>query len=70
MSTKEAVADLFLQRWNVEMLMEGVDTLLVPWMAGTSVLVIEKVYGHFRNQSFQHAQALLDAWHAKQGGCS
>ena len=42
------------------MLMAGVDVLLVARMAGTSVAMIEQVYGHFRNQSYQDAQARLD----------
>jgi len=41
------------------MLMAGVDVLLVARMAGTSVAMIERVYGHFRNQSYQEAQARL-----------
>jgi len=36
---------------RVWMLMAGVDVLLVARMAGTSVAMIERVYGHFRNQS-------------------
>ena len=43
------------------MLMAGVDVLLVAKMAGTSLKMIEQVYGHFRNQSYQDAQARLDA---------
>jgi hypothetical protein len=34
------------------MLMIGVDVLLVARMAGTSVAMIERVYGHFRNLSY------------------
>ena len=34
--------------WISEMLMAGVDVLLVARMAGTSVAMIERVYGHFR----------------------
>ena len=36
------------------------DVLLVARMAGTSVAMIERVYGHFRNHSYQDAQARLD----------
>ena len=50
----------FRHLWISEMLMAGVDVLLVAKMAGTSVAMIERVYGHFRNQSFQDAQARLD----------
>lgn len=51
----------FRHLWISEMLMAGIDILLVAKMAGTSVSMIEKTYGHFRSQSFQDAQARLDA---------
>jgi hypothetical protein len=38
----------------------GLDVLLVARMAETSVAMIERVYGHSRNQSYQDAQARLD----------
>jgi integrase len=44
-----------------EMLMAGVDAMLVARMAGTSVKMIETVYGHFRTASYADAQAKLDA---------
>ncbi len=47
-----------------EMLMAGVDAMLVARMAGTSVKMIESVYGHFRTASYQDAQAKLDAMRA------
>ena len=47
--------------------MAGVDVLLVARMAGTSVAMIERVYGHFRNQSYQEAQARLDLEKATRG---
>jgi integrase len=50
----------FRHLWISEMLMAGVDVLLVARMAGTSVAMGERVYGHFRNQSYQEAQARLD----------
>jgi len=31
--------------------MTGVEVLFVTSMAGTSVAMVERVYGHFRNQS-------------------
>jgi hypothetical protein len=40
--------------------MAGEDVLLVARMAGTSVAMIEWIYGHLRNQSYQEAQAPLD----------
>jgi hypothetical protein len=45
----------FRHLWISEMLMAGVDVLLVARMAGTSVAMNERVYGHFRNQSYQDA---------------
>jgi integrase len=56
----------FRHLWISEMLMAGVDVLLVARMAGTSVAMIERVYGHFRNQSYQDAQARLDAERARR----
>ena len=47
--------------------MAGVNVLLVARMAGTSVAMIERVYGHFRNQSYQEAQARLDRERATRG---
>ena len=52
---------------GVWMLMAGVDVLLVARMAGTSVAMIERVYGHFRNESYQEAQARLDRDRATRG---
>ena len=49
------------------MLMAGVDVLLVARMAGTSVAMIERVYGHFRNQSYHEVQARLDRERAARG---
>jgi hypothetical protein len=39
----------------------------VARMAGTSVKMIETVYGHFRVQSFNDAQARLDRERAARG---
>ena len=47
--------------------MAGVDVLLVARMAATSVAMIERVYGHFRNQSHQEAQARLVRERATRG---
>jgi hypothetical protein len=49
------------------MLMAGVDVLLVARMAGTSVAMIERLYGHCRNQSYQEAQTRLDKERAARG---
>lgn len=48
-----------------EMLMAGIDALLVARMAGTSVKMIETTYGHFKTSSYQDAQAKLDAVRAE-----
>jgi len=57
----------FRHLWISEMLMVGVDVLLVARMAGTSVAMVERVYGHFRNQSYQDAQDRLDRERAARG---
>jgi integrase len=51
----------FRHLWISEMLMAGVDVLLVARMAGTSIAMIERVYGRFRAQSLADAMAKLDA---------
>jgi site-specific recombinase XerD len=57
----------FRHVWISEMLMAGVDVLLVAGMTGTSMAMIERVYGHFRNQSYQDAQTKLDRERATRG---
>jgi integrase len=57
----------FRHLWISDMLMAGVDVLLVARMAGTSVGMIERVYGHFRSQSYQEAQAWLDRERTARG---
>jgi hypothetical protein len=47
--------------WISESLMAGNDITTVAKMAGTSITMIERVYGHFRNQHLHEAQARLDA---------
>ena len=44
-----------------ELLMAGVDVLLVARMAGTSVKMIESTYAHFKRDAYTQAQARLDA---------
>jgi integrase len=51
--------------WISEMLMAGHDALLVARMAGTSVKMIESVYGHFRASALAEAQATLDRARAR-----
>jgi site-specific recombinase XerD len=50
----------FRHLWISEMLMAGADVATVAKMAGTSIAMIEKVYGHFTNQHFVDAQSRLD----------
>ena len=45
----------------------GRGRMLVARMEGTSVAMIERVYGHFRNQSYQEAQARLERERAMRG---
>ncbi len=51
----------FRHLWISEAMMAGVDVMLIAKMAGTSVRMIETVYGHWRTQSFADAQSRLDA---------
>jgi integrase len=50
----------FRHLWISEALMAGNDMATVAKMAGTSIAMIERVYGHFRNDHLQEAQARLD----------
>lgn len=50
----------FRHLWISEALMSGTDIATVAKMAGTSVLMIERVYGHFRAEHLQEAQRRLD----------
>ncbi|WP_165063495.1 tyrosine-type recombinase/integrase [Paludisphaera rhizosphaerae] len=51
----------FRHLWISECLMAGLDVLLIARMAGTSVKMIEQVYGRFRTSTFQDAHARLEA---------
>ena len=51
----------FRHLWISETLMAGVDVATAAKMAGTSIAMIERVYGHFTNQHFVEAQGRLDA---------
>jgi integrase len=53
--------------WISESLMAGNDIATVAKMAGTSIMMIERVYGHFRNQHLHEAQARLDALRRERG---
>ena len=46
----------FRHLWISEALMAGVDLMTVARMAGTSVRMIETVYGHFRRDHYVAAQ--------------
>jgi integrase len=50
----------FRHLWISEALMAGNDVATVAKMAGTSIRMIERVYGHFRNEHFAEAQRKLD----------
>ena len=49
----------FRHLWISEMLVEN-DIATVARMAGTSIAMIERVYGHFRNRHLREAQGRLD----------
>lgn len=50
----------FRDLWISEILMAGNDVSTVARMAGTSIGMIERVYGHFRNEHLREAQSKLD----------
>jgi integrase len=50
----------FRDLWISEALMAGNDLATVARMAGTSVAMIERVYGHFRVSHLQEAQARVE----------
>jgi len=50
----------FRDLWISEILMAGNDVSTVARMAGTSIAMIERVYGHFRNEHLPEAQSKLD----------
>ena len=56
----------FRHLWISEMLMEGNDITTVARMAGTSISMIERVYGHFRNKHLRKAQDKLDRARSKR----
>ena len=51
----------FRHLWISEALMVGMDIATVAKMAGTSIAMIERIYGHFRSSHLQQAQQQLDA---------
>ena len=56
----------FRHLWISEALMAGNDVWTVARIAGTSVDMIERVYGHFRNDHLHEAQAKLDGYRANR----
>jgi integrase len=57
----------FRDLWISEAMMAGNDIATVARMAGTSVAMIEKVYGHFRVQHLHEAQAKVEALRSARG---
>jgi integrase len=57
----------FRHLWISDCLMAGVDAATVARMAGTSIAMIERVYGHFRNQHLHEAQAKVDELRQRRG---
>jgi integrase len=57
----------FRDLWISEALMAGNDIATVARIAGTSIAMIERVYGHFRNQHLQDAQARVDDLRKQRG---
>jgi integrase len=57
---------VFRHLWISEALMAGLDAMLIARMAGTSIAMIERVYGRFRLQSLNEAQARIDAVRTRQ----
>jgi integrase len=57
----------FRHLWISEALMAGVDVFTVAKMAGTSVQMIEKTYGHLRGTHLEEAQQCLDRDRQKVG---
>jgi integrase len=57
----------FRHLWISEALMAGVDVFTVAKMAGTSVEMIEKTYGHLRGAHLEDAQQCLDQARQKTG---
>jgi integrase len=53
---EDATIYSFRDLWISDALMAGVDVMTVARMAGTSVRMIETVYGHFRTDHFAEAQ--------------
>lgn len=64
---KETTIYSFRHLWISEALMAGNDIATVAKMAGTSIAMIERVYGHFRNQHLHDAQARLDELRRQRG---
>ena len=57
----------FRHLWVSEMMVAESNIAKVARMAGTSVAMIERVYGHFRNQDYHDAQLKLDQLRQQRG---
>jgi integrase len=57
----------FRHLWVSEALMAGVDVFTVAKMAGTSVQMVEKTYGHLRGAHLEDAQRSLDRARTRTG---
>lgn len=60
----------FRHLWISDALMAGIDIALVARMAGTSITMVEQVYGRFRNSHMQEAQEKLDQARRQRGASS
>src|SRR4051794_25038876 len=58
----------FRHLWISEMRMAGVDVLHIGRMAGTSVALIERVYGHFRTRATRRLMP-GSTWRERGGDC-
>jgi integrase len=56
----------FRHLWISDALREGVEIVRVAKIAGTSVRMIETVYGHFRKQEIEEAQNIVDRGRAER----
>ncbi len=65
--SKEITAYSYRHLWITDALTAGVDILVVARMAGTSVEMIQKVYGHFRQSVARRALGRLETLWAQQG---
>jgi integrase len=58
----------FRHLWISDMLTAGTNVTMLARMAGTSIAMIERVYGHFRNQDLHEAQTKVDELRRQRQG--